>query len=44
MQLIGERTNQSLEEEIKNKFPVAPSYETRLLTNEIVTKEEYGQG
>ena len=31
-------------EEIKKKFPVAPSYKTRLLTNEIVTKEEYAQG
>ena len=31
-------------EEMRKKFPVALSYKTRLLTNEIVTKEEYAQG
>ena len=29
---------------IKQRFPVAPSYKTRNLTEEIITKEEYSKG
>ena len=31
-------------EKIKHRFPFAPSYKTKNLTDEIITKEEYNRG
>ena len=41
---FNKEENKKERERIKQRFPVAPSYKTRNLTDETITKEEYSRG